>query len=266
MKYKKVTKRHILVLFSVMSVLCSVMACSEDDEGGIVSVNDFETKVIVHQMNDSEDLSLSKKVRYKRKRGVVYLLNLDTDELIPYETMKISTMDESIMQEWLLSDLNEDYFDGQKMVPNKDDAAKTDYFYMWKGEICNMSQGTWEDFVRTKNNKAVKGFHVLNVIDLQKIKKIAGDFSDICDTLQIKPYGYYSEPRTTPWNSDKACLWLYPVSSTTKYYGMVANPKSGCGVFAQITPGKDSFVEVVTNIKDLYARVRLVRDIPKGQW
>ena len=57
-----------------------------------------------------------------------------------------------------------------------------------------------------------------------------------------------------------------PVSSTTQYYGMSANLNRGCGVFALITPGQDSFVQVDTNIKDLYARVRLVRDISAEQW
>jgi|GEM_PF-6688932 len=116
------------------------------------------------------------------------------------------------------------------------------------------------------NNLGEKGFRVMNVVDLQKIERIAGDFSDICDTLNIKPYGCYTMPDNTHWHSDKACLWLYPVSASTKYYGMAANSNSGCGVFARITPGQDSFVMVETNIKDLYARVRLVRNISKEQW
>ena len=258
----------MFVLFSVMSVLFSVMACNEDDDS---VVSDRESndlgEVIVHQMNDSDGLSLSKrKKRYKRKRGVVYIYNFDDDSLEIHQTMKISTMDGSIMQEWLLSDLNENYFRGQKKVPNKNDATKMDYFYKWKGEICDMSQGTWDEYVRTVNDEAESGFHVMNVIDLQKIKEIAGDFSDVCDTLAFKPFGYYAPPKFTNEASNLVYLWLFPVASTRKYYGMQANAENGCGVLARIVPGSDSFSEVYTNVRDIYARVRLVRDISAEQW
>ena len=255
------TNRHVLVQFVLVTMLFSIVACQEHDES-IVSgdgVNDADCQVIVHQMND---ISLSKsKHRYKRKRGVVYLYNFHTDSFDVYQTMKISDMNDKVMQEWLLSDLNEDYFDGQFV-----DASTDDFFYKWKGEICNMSQGTWEEYIADENENPEKGFHVLNVVDLQKLVEITGDFSDACDTLRIKPYGYYTQPGSKHWNSNLACLWLFPVSATTKYYGMAANSNSGCGVFARITPGADSFAEVYTNIKELYARVRLVRNISKEQW
>ena len=259
------------MLFSVVSVLFSVMACNEDEESVVSDEenNDLEAKVIVHQMNDRDGSSLSKRrKRYKRKRGVVYLYNFDGDSLEVHQTMKISTMDGSIMQEWLLSDLDEKYFNDndQLLVPNKNDATKTDYFYKWKGELCDMPQGTWDDFVRTESDEAESGFHVMNVIDLQKIKEIAGDFSDVCDTLALKPFGYYAPPKFSNEASNFVYLWLFPVASTRKYYGMQANAESGCGVLARIVPGSDSFSEVYTNVRDIYARVRLVRDISAEQW
>lgn len=272
MKHKKMTNRHVLVQFVLVTMLFSIVACQENDDEGVVSGdenNDVGCKVIVHQMDGSEGISLSKRKNYKCKVGEVFLYNYDTEKFdIPYRTLKISDLDGKVMQEWLLSDFNEDYFDdkGQLMLPNEEDATKSDFFYKWQGDIYAQWPSVWNKRFVDENRVAVTGFHILNVIDLQKISRIVGDFSEACDTLKIKPFGYYTGPRVTHWHSDKACLWLSPVSATTQYYGMAANSNSECGVLARITPGADSFATVYTNIKDLYARVRLVRDIPKGQW
>lgn len=259
----------MLKLFSFATLLFMVMGCQEGDESTETDFqkNDFECVVKIHDMSDN-DITLSKKVKgFKKKTGKVFLYNFETEEYdVPYQTLKISNKNGTLMQEWFLSDLHEDYFEAYT-VPNKEDATKTEYFYKWQGDLFDMFPGSWDEYIANEDREEEKGFHIANVIDWQKFQKIVGDFSDGCDALQIKYDGAYSpSPNMSNYGNGHACLWLFPVNSTYEYYGMAPSIHEGCGVYGIFTPGKDSFTEMCTNDPDVYARVRLVRDIPAGKW
>lgn len=266
--------QQFLMLFALNVMLFSIIACQETDESIVTETrnNDFECVVKIHDMSDGTDTSLSKKVRdpkpkFLSESGTVFLYNFDTDTCdIPYHTLILSNKSGTLKQEWLLSDLCEDWFDEAIEIPNVDGGTKSDFFYKWHGNIFDMYPGTWDEYIRNEKGHEEKGFHIVNVIDLQKLKEIVGDFSDGCDMIHIKADGMYSYcPNLFNSNKGYVCWWLFPINSTYNYYGMAANSHSNCGVFARIAPGKDSFEEMYTNSEDLYIHIRLVRDMSTKQ-
>jgi len=170
------------------------------------------------------------------------------------------------MQEWFLSDLHENWFEAYT-VTNKEDTTKKEYFYKWQGDIYDMAPGYWDEYIANEDGDEENGFHIANVIDWQKFRKIVTNFSESCDELQIKYDGGYtkSTSKFTPFGNGYACLWLFPIDSNNEYAGMAANPQNGCGSYTCFTHD-NKFEYAVTNIQNTYVRVRLVRDIPAGKW
>lgn len=242
------------------------IACQDNDDS---SENFNTSEVIVFPMNDSSDCSLSKKVKmYRKKTSEVFLYDIESEVFDrKYQTLKISDKNGTLMQEWFLSDIHEDWFDSY-VVYNEENNGKRDFFYRWKGDIYDMRPGDWDEYIANNNGIEEKGFHIANVIDLQKLTKIVGDFSNACKLIDIVYDGYYTkEPNYHHWNDKKAYFWLFPVSSTYDYSGMSENIEKDCGVLAVINPEDDYYTTILyTNIKDIYARLRLVRDITPEKW
>lgn len=259
----------MLMFFAVLLSLYT--ACQDSDDSSVVTEltdNNNGEEVIVFPMNDSSDCSLSKKVKmYRKKTSEVFLYNIELDEFdCKYQTLKISDKNGTLMQEWFLSDIHEDWFDSY-VVYNEENNGKRDFFYRWKGDIFDMHPSDWDEYIANNQGIIEEGFHIVNVIDLQKLTKIVGDFSNACKLINIVYDGYYTKKDNSRHYGDKkAYFWLYPVASTNEYYGMAGNSDCECGVLADIKPEDDYFAIFYTNVKDVYARLRLVRDITPEKW
>ena len=194
---------------------------------------------------------------------------------ITQKTIKIRNLTWTYAQEWFLDDMHNNGFVTDIYRPGDANGTTYGYYYNWQ-EISKFEDnaggnGTWSDYFYEDANYLTNaiGFHLpkhstqvgLNDGDFDKLASVLGSTSAIRAKLQLG-YDQWWTPIGGFWNNNYAGMWIDVRNS---YYA--ANIVSGCGVVAKWDgDDNDHYWLLFTNIEDLRANVRLVRNITSAQW
>jgi len=254
-----------LKFLAAFALLAALMTGCQKEQDLTITKPNAEGLVI-----DAEQHFKVEKAPTISKIGTVYMPDY-LGNPIAHRTIKIRNTSSTFIQEWLLDDMHTDAFATTTKRSGDDSGLIYGYYYDWN-ELVDGQDGigwSWNDWVYSDNALTISaiGFHIPRQSttvggtdgDIEKLASILGSTTLVRSKLQIN---YDGVSDGTPYSTTKAMIWM---DVRTGYYYM--NQIPGCGAMAlwnQNTAG--SMAIFFTNIPDLKANVRLVRDISLSQW
>ncbi len=201
----------------------------------------------------------------------VYIMQTD-GTLKEHRTIKMRNLQWTVAQEWLLDDLQTDGFQGYSFYPGDTDGSQHGYYFLWDQMEDAADNSSWQYLVYRENdyNTAISSnpFHLPKVDtnvgsndgDITKLASILGSTSLVRQKLQMD---YDGVDNSSPaFNTNHAYMWLEVRGTYAQ-----ANKVTGCGVLAKWDgQNNDHFWHSFTNITNLKANTRLVRNITSSEW
>jgi hypothetical protein len=205
------------------------------------------------------------------KYDFVYILQDDGVTLKRHRTLKIRNLAWTIAQEWLLDDLQTNLYQDFSFYPGDTDGSLHGYYYLWNQMKDAADANDWQYIVfRDANWTPIDGqqFHLpkINTVvgtndgDIEKLASMLGSTSLIPQKLQLSYDGVANT--VPPFNTRYANMWI-EVRGTFYQPNIVP----GCGVYGEWdSQANNSYCLFFTNMSNIKANVRIVRNINSTQW
>jgi hypothetical protein len=265
--------RNIFRLFAIIAIAGLVFTGCQKEENLLDTENPIGQEKIVDAQQNFPILKGATIVKY----DTVYIVD-GSGELKPHRTMKIRNLNWSIVQEWLFVDMNTynstnsvDLFSNTSFYPGDTYGLTHGCYYPWDQIEDEVDGDNWEYIVWADEYwTEISGnqFHLpkidtyggANDGDITKLAMMLGSTSLVRQKLAL---AYDGVDNSYPeFVNTHAYMWIEARGTYAE-----VNKVTGCGVLAK-WDGADSdhFWHVFTNITNLKANVRLVRDITSAQW
>lgn len=247
------------ILMAVFLFFC--MACQKDDASvPDVGMSTDESGWLFRADTTNEtSFSISKKSYWRKSWDEdtccrVVILGENSEKM--YKTVKFANMNKTICQEWLLEDLQTDFFNKYRIIPSNV-GPTPGYYYLWEDNFGDADSEVFDAIVRNYDdpeNVSESGFHIPTRDDVVTLGKIIKNTSKIPDDLELSY-------QIVTWDGVRTKMSRFWIDSPDP------DKQEGCGVCIQWLSCKNNRMEYgFPNDRNADMKVRLCRTITKQQW
>ncbi len=252
--------KSLLKLFAIFAIVgMAFIGCQKED--------DFTNK------NLDEGVLIKRDTVFRILKGAVitkydyvYVLQ-ENGSLVKHKTIKIRDLQWKIVQEWFLEDLKTTAIQDPKFYPG-DDGSVHGYYYRWENQITDVADNNgWKYLVCADKNYTefdrpfrlprIQRYYCELGDDL-RLGQLLGSTYAIKSKLQLQDDGYYNA-HIPIFKKGVSCFWLETRRTCTPHNS------EHCGVLSTWNNNGSYYLHGLS-LPNVYANVRLMRDIRKSDW